>query len=145
MIIIIQQINLLILYPHICFYLQITQPSTRIRDSRKTLTDNIFSNTFKENTISGNLAITISDHLPQLITLSNIFSNLLSKKSSIYERHWSNFVQENFILDYISVDWNSIFNDDTNNFVKKIITILDNHAPLRKVTRRNKDLDLSRG
>ena len=85
------------------FLPHITQP-TRIRDSSKTLIDNIFSNTLIENTISGNLTATISDHLPQFIILPNIFSNPPSNKSNIYERDWSNFVQENFILDYFSVD-----------------------------------------
>ena len=39
-----------------------------MRDSSKTLIDNIFSNTLTENTRSRNLAATISDHLPQFIT-----------------------------------------------------------------------------
>ena len=45
------------------FLLHIAQ-SARIRDSSKTLIDNIFSNTLIENTISGNLTATISDHIP---------------------------------------------------------------------------------
>ena len=73
------------------FLPHITQP-IRIRDFSKTLIDNIFSKTLIENTISGNL--TISDHLPQFITLPNIFSNSPSNKSNIYERDWSNFVQK---------------------------------------------------
>ena len=77
------------------FLPHITQP-TIMRDSSKTI-DNIFSNTLIENTISSNLTATISDHLPQFIILLNIFSNPLS-------RDWSNFVQDNFILDYFSVD-----------------------------------------
>ena len=44
------------------FLPHITQP-TRIRDSSKTLIDNIFSITLIENTISGNLTATTSDHL----------------------------------------------------------------------------------
>ena len=80
------------LFPHII------QP-TRISNSSKTLID-IFSNTMIENTISGNLAATISDHLPQFIILPNIFSNPTSNKSNTYERDSSNFVQENLILDY---------------------------------------------
>ena len=88
----------------------VTQPS-RIRDSSKTI-DNIFLNTLVENTISGNLTATISDHLPQFIILPNIFSIPPSNKSNIYERDWSNFKQENFILDYFSVDWNSLINND---------------------------------
>ena len=86
------------------FLPHITQP-TRIRDSSKTLIDNIFSNTLIENTISGNLTATISDHLPQFIILPNIFSNPTSNKSIIDERDWSNLVQEDFVLNYFSVDW----------------------------------------
>ena len=93
------------------FLPHITQPS-RIRDSSKTLIDNIFSNTLIENTILGNLTATTSDHLPQFIILPDIFPNPPSNKSNIYERDWSNFVQENFILDYFSVDWNSLINND---------------------------------
>ena len=105
------------------FLPHITQP-TRIRGSSKTLIDNIFSNTI-ENTISGNLTATISDHLPQFIILPNIFSNPASNKSNIYEKDWSKFVQENFILDYFSLDWNSLINNDKdvnlsfNNFLKR--------------------------
>ena len=44
----------------------ITQP-TRTRDSSKTLTDHIFSNTLIGNTVSGNLIVDISDHTPQLL------------------------------------------------------------------------------
>ena len=97
--------------------------------------DNIFSNTI-ENTISGNLTSTTSDHLPQFIILPNIFSNPPSNKSNIYEKDWSKFAQENFILDYFSLDWNSLINNDKdvnlsfNNFLKTINAILGNYAIL---------------
>ena len=78
-----------------------------------------------KNAILSNLTATISDHLPQFIILPNISSNPPSNKSNIYERDWSNFVQENFILDYFSVDWNSLINNDKdvnlsfNNFLRE--------------------------
>ena len=128
--------------PSHLFLPHITQPAI-ITDTTKTLFDNIFSNTLIENTISGNLTATISDHLPQFIVLPNIFCNPPSNKSNIYERDWCNFVQENFILDYFSVDWNSLINNDKdvnlsfNNFFKRINAILDNHAPLMKVGEKN--------
>ena len=106
------------------FLSHITQP-TRIRDSSKTFIDNIFSSALIENTISGNSAATISDHLPQFIILPNIFPNPPSNKTNIYERDWFNFVQDNFILDYFSVDWNSLINNDKdvnfyfNNFLRE--------------------------
>ena len=73
------------------FLPHITQP-TRIRDTSKTFSDNIFSNTLIENTISGNLTATISDHLRQFIIFPNIFSDPTSNKSNINERDLSNFV-----------------------------------------------------
>ena len=124
MIIIIRQINFLTLSSHL-FLPHITQP-TRIRDTSKTI-DNIFPNTLIENTTSGNLTATTSDHLPHFIILPNIFSNPPLNKSNIYERDWSNFVQENFILDYFYVDWYSLINNDKdvnlsfNNFLRESI------------------------
>ena len=96
------------------FLPHITQP-TRIRNFIKTLIDNLFSNTLIENIISGNLTPIIFDNLPQFIILPNLFFNPPSNKSNIYERDWSNFVRENFILDYFSVDWNSMINDDNKD------------------------------
>ena len=84
------------------------------------------------------LTTNISDHLPQFIILPNIFSNLTYNESNIYERDWS----KKTLLDYFSVDWNSIINNDKganlyfNSFFKRINAILDNHAPLRKVTKK---------
>ena len=37
-----------------------------------------------------------------------MFGNILGNKSKIYERDWSKFDQENFILDYFSVDWENL-------------------------------------
>ena len=102
----------------------------------------IFSQTLIKNAILSNLTATISDHLPQFIILPNISSNSPSNKSNIYERDWSNFVQENFILDYFSVDWSSLINDNQNvilsfnNLFKRINAILDNNAILRKVAKK---------
>ena len=75
------------LYSHL-FLPHITQP-TSIRDSSKTLIDNIFSNTLIENTISGNLTATISHHLPQFIILPNIFPNPPCNKSNTYEKDYN--------------------------------------------------------
>ena len=61
--------------------------TTRTTSHSNTLIDNIFSNV-------------ISDHLPQFAIIPNIFGNISGNKSNIYERDWSKFGQENFILDY---------------------------------------------
>ena len=78
---------------------------TRITSYSKTLINNIFTNVIlPDSSLSGNLTATISDHLPQFLIVPNILSNPPSNKSNIYERDWFNFDQENFILDYFSIN-----------------------------------------
>ena len=81
----------------------ILQP-TRITSHSNTLIDNIFSNVIDPDIRSGNLTATISDHLPQFAIIPNVFRNISGNKSNIYERNWSKFDRENFILDYCSID-----------------------------------------
>ena len=81
----------------------ILQP-TRITSHSNTLIDNIFSNIIDPDIISSNLTTTKSDHLPQFSIIPNMFGNILGNKSNIYERDWSKFDRENFVLDYFSVE-----------------------------------------
>ena len=73
-----------------------------------TLIDNVFSNVINPDIISRNLTATISDHLPQFAIIPNMFGNIPGNKSNIYERDWSKFDQENFIVDFFSVDWEDL-------------------------------------
>ena len=77
---------------------------TRITSHSKTLIDNIFSNYISHEIISGNITATISAPLPQFPFVPNILSNFSTQKSNFYERDWSKFKQENFILDYFHKD-----------------------------------------
>ena len=92
----------------------ILQP-TRLNSHSKTLTDNIFFNIISPEAISGNLTSTISDHLPQFMIPPDIYCNPPSNKANIFERDWSNFHQENFIIDYFSIDWNVALKLDEQN------------------------------
>ena len=85
----------------------IIQPSRHTSHSR-TLIDNIFSNAVSKHINSGNIIPTISDHLPQFLIYPNIFAYPPSNKSNVFERNWSNFDQENFVLDYFDIDWPNI-------------------------------------
>ena len=85
------------------------------------------------------MTTTISDHLPQFAIIPNIFGNISANKSNIYERDWSKFDQENFILDYFSVDWEDLLKIDELNvgnstkiYLDKINMLLDTYAPLKK-------------
>ena len=94
------------------------------------------------DSISGNLTATISNHLPQFLIVPNILSNPPSKKSNIYERDWSNFDQENFILDYFSIGWKETLKIEEQNidysteiFLNEINELLDNLAPFEKISK----------
>ena len=119
----------------------ILQP-TRITSPSKIQVNNIFTNIILPDSISGNLTATISDHLPQFLIVPNIFSEPPSNKSSIYERDWSNFDQENFILDYFSIDWNETLKIEEQNIdysteiiLNKINDLLDNFEPFKKISK----------
>ena len=58
------------------------------------------------------MTATISDHLPQFAIIPNLFGNISGNKSNIYERDWSKFDRENFILDYFSDDWEDLLKID---------------------------------
>ena len=98
----------------------ILQP-TRLTSHSKTFIDNIFSNILPSEIISGNLTATISDNLPQFLFAPNIFSNPSYSKSNIFERGWSKFNKENFILDYFDKNY--------------MISILDSNAPFKRVNK----------
>ena len=119
----------------------ILQPN-RITNHSNTLIDNIFSNVIDPDIISGNLTATISDHLPQFAIIPNMFGNISGNKSNIYERDWSKFDQENFILDYFSVDWEDLLKIDELNadnsikiYLDKINMLLDTYAPLKRINK----------
>ena len=79
------------------FLPHIVQP-TRIRNNSKTLIHNIYSNVITPNNISGNITVTILDHLPQFLIAPDIFSNPTSAKLNIFERDRSKFDKKNLFL-----------------------------------------------
>ena len=117
----------------------IIQPS-RHTSHYKTFIDNIFRNVISKDIISGNVTATISDHLPQFLISPNTFAEPPSSKSNVFERDWSNFDQENFVLDYFDIDWPSVLklddknvNSATNNFLDTIHSVLNKYAHLKKL------------
>ena len=56
------------------------------------------------NSMSGNFTTIMLGHLPQFLIAPDIFSNPPYTKSIFFEKDWSKFDSENFILDNLSVD-----------------------------------------
>ena len=94
----------------------IIQPSQHVSHSR-TLIGNIVSNIISKDIISGNITATIFNHLPQFLTFLNAIADPASNKSNDFERDWSNFDLENFVLDYFDISWLNILKLD-----EKILT-----------------------
>ena len=81
----------------------------------------------------------ISDHLPEIMIIPNVFANTPPNRFNIYERGLSNFDQVNFVLDYFSIDWNDTLKINEENvdystevFLNKISNLLDCYAPFKK-------------
>ena len=115
---------------------------TKITSYSNTLIDNIFSNVFDSDIVSGNLTGTVSDHLPQFAIIPNMFGNITGNKSEMYERDWSKFDRENFILDYFSVEWEDLLKIDeldadnsTKMYLDKINMLLETYAPLKRINK----------
>ena len=106
--------------------------------------DNIFSNSLNSSYISGNITTSISDHLPQFLLIPNInIKDLLPKHHNLFKRDSTNFKKEDFILDLLDIDWNTTLqtnkndpNFSFNQFYEKINCIIDNHLPLKKVSKK---------
>ena len=71
-----------------------------------------------------------------------MFGNISGNKSNIYERDCSKCDQENFILDYFSVDWEDLLKTDELNaenstriYLDKINILLDTYAPLKRINK----------
>ena len=117
---------------------------TRITTRSKTLIDNIFSNSLNSSYISGNITTSSSDHLPQFLLIPNInIKDLLPKQHNLFKRDSTNFKKEDFILDLLDIDWNTTLQTNKNDpdfsfnqFYENINCIIDNHLPLKKVSKK---------
>ena len=126
------------------FFIPVINVPTKINRINNTLIDNIFTNHIHPDTKAGNLTINLSDgHLPSFMLVPKQNQNHLPKKQNMYTRDTRSFNNDNFILDYVSVDWDEVLNVEKNevnlaleNFLNKFNTILDKHMPRRKITRR---------
>ena len=110
--------------------------TNKIYEPAKTLLDNIFSNLLSSEIIPGNITAIISDRQPQFLFAPNILSNPPYNNSNIFQRDWSKFNTENFILDYFDKNWSGILQLDQQNvnvsiesFLNNLDSILDSDAP----------------
>ena len=118
----------------------ITLP-TKINSVRHTIIDNIFTNQVIPDMISGNLCISISDHLPSFLLVPRGNQYHLPKQN-FYKRDTKNFNRTDFILDFFEIDWDALVQLDKNDvnlsltsFFTKFDELLDKHMPLKKLSK----------
>ena len=114
---------------------------TRVTSRSRTLIDNIFTNLLDQATISGNLDLSISDHLPQFL-VTPIYNNAVPKKHNIMIRDMKRFNKENFVNDIQNINWDELLAFEQNidhsfdSFLNKVNEILDKHAPLKRANKK---------
>ena len=113
---------------------------TRVTDHSATIIDNIFSNNLELATLSGNILTNISDHFPQFLILVN--TNIDHKECSLYQYDYSKFNEQTFLNEFKNHSWdhlstdNSDLNSKFNDFYEKVYTAVIEHAPLKKVNKK---------
>ena len=116
---------------------------TRINPRNNSLIDNIFSSVVNPELKSGNLTVGISDHLPSFFVIPKSNHNHLPKNHNLYKRNWKQFDKENFVADYIDINWKNELKPekkDTDSsmgrFMELMNDLVDKHVPLEKVTQK---------
>ena len=116
---------------------------TRITSTTRTLIDNIYSNStnFLQG-ISGNITISISDHLAQFLIIPQNTEKIKTFKN-FYKRDFKHFDRENFILDLLDIEWDNVLDMENNNpsqsyknFESTVNPIVDKYIPNKKLSRK---------
>ena len=123
------------------FILQPTRPIS------KSLIDNIFLNTLEYKSTSGNITIQLSGHLFQFVILEGFFKDLPIPKLNIYQRNFKYFNEREFQETLNGINWDNILslnasdpNLSMNNFYNQINILLDEVAPYKKLTKKERKL-----
>ena len=120
----------------------ILQP-TRLTKNSKTLIVNVFLNSIEFETFSGNLTSLISEHLPQLLILKDFHRKSTVANNIVYERNYQFFNDDEFKKHLKSIPWENILSQVNLSassafdlFFKQINTLLDQHAPIHKLSKK---------
>ena len=115
---------------------------TRVTSTTKTLIDNIFSNTTRFNEgVSGNLTVTLSDHLAQFLIIPESF-NHKKNPNNLYTYNTKNFNEEKFMNDVAQIEWTITKliertqdpNVALDDIQEKVNLLILEHLPRRKMT-----------
>ena len=129
--------NYQLFYNMLCsfgFLPKIVQP-TRVTDHHSTLIDNIFSDNLIDETKSGNIFLSLSDHFSQFLTIKR--EKMDYKNLSIFQRDYSKFLSQQFREDVSIQNWNTNLPNVNSLFIdfySKLQGCVDRHAPYKKLS-----------
>ena len=116
------------------FLPKIIQP-TRVTENTSSLIDNIFSNNIIDETKSGNILLTLSEHFSQFVSV--IRERLDYRNIRRFQHVYSKFHAEIFRDDVSIQTWNTNLNnanDLFSDFHHKLKGCVDRHAPIKQLT-----------
>ena len=121
----------------------ILQP-TRITSSSASLIDNIFINDMSIESVGGNLTTSISDHFPQFCSFDVKAKKQLNKGPK-FGRSYKKFNDDEFQNELKVINWDRLFegksiDEQVEIFLKKINCLLDEMAPVRRLTKKELNL-----
>jgi exonuclease III len=129
----------------------ITLP-TKLNNKHDTLHDNIFTNQFSPDMVSGKYTVLKSDHLASFLITPNKNKQFLPKKHNITKRDTKNFNQDNFLHDINEIKWEEVLqikrndvNYTFNSFYDKLEGILNLHLPNKKYQTLNSNRSTNPG
>ena len=122
---------------------------TRVTAKSQTIIDHVYLNLYTYKTIPGIIKSSLTDHYPLFVILNHTKLNV--EQPTFYTRSLKKFNVENFnndlklsldkpLSDSPKLDENN-FDQVFSNFVEVIKITISRHAPLRKLTRRQKRLN----
>ena len=116
---------------------------TRISAQSSTLIDNIFISLFNSEIYAGNLLVGISDHMPQVIIISNEFEKSNNRISNLAQIDWSKLDITKFKNEFMSLNWDEIISIEQKDpdfsfkrFPQKILELFANNVPKRRLTKK---------
>ena len=107
---------------------------TRVYNNSATLIDNIFTNTFCEYFVSGNIVSDITDHFSQFCVFQSSIEGTQPAKITV--RDYSKLSEQRFLQDLSQLHWESLLSESDvgklfSTFYNKLNKLTSNHAPLR--------------
>ena len=115
----------------------IIHPSRVVEDQRPSLIDNIFTNNFGDEIVSGNIYLALSEHFSQFASIKRGRVDL--KDVVMFGRDYSKFKDSSFRDDVSIQAWGVVSSDSnvlTADFLWRLDGCVERHAPIKKLNKK---------